>query len=271
MRKVARKPPSDKGRADDFARPPMRHEARPRRRDGGSPSGGGGRSRPEAGRPPRSPPCEGARRTSARPDTGWTCDLDEPSSSTGAPRGDGRAAAVAFDGAGWGGRIRTCEWRNQNPLPYHLATPQRCGPLGTRLTGTGVPISASREAGNRVTEPVPKTPVTAQGSASTARGEPARIGAARPRHRRPRHHPGSRRRCAVARGGVAAERGGETRVRPGRLHRTPVAEFRASPRSCDRRRRIRPRRGAITGKTHLRGRGVVAIQRLAVTECSAVW
>src|SRR5271167_4489998 len=26
--------------------------------------------------------------------------------------------------AGWGGRIRTSESRNQNPLPYHLATPQ---------------------------------------------------------------------------------------------------------------------------------------------------
>ncbi len=25
----------------------------------------------------------------------------------------------------WGGRIRTYEWWNQNPLPYHLATPQR--------------------------------------------------------------------------------------------------------------------------------------------------
>src|ERR1700676_4148726 len=25
---------------------------------------------------------------------------------------------------GWGGRIRTSEWRDQNPLPYHLATPQ---------------------------------------------------------------------------------------------------------------------------------------------------
>src|SRR5215472_14745845 len=24
---------------------------------------------------------------------------------------------------GWGGRTRTSEWRNQNPLPYHLATP----------------------------------------------------------------------------------------------------------------------------------------------------
>jgi hypothetical protein len=26
--------------------------------------------------------------------------------------------------AGWGGRIRTSAWWNQNPLPYHLATPQ---------------------------------------------------------------------------------------------------------------------------------------------------
>src|SRR5690554_2460213 len=26
---------------------------------------------------------------------------------------------------GWGGRIRTCEWRIQSPLPYPLATPQR--------------------------------------------------------------------------------------------------------------------------------------------------
>ena len=27
--------------------------------------------------------------------------------------------------AGWGARIRTWEWRNQNPLPYRLATPHR--------------------------------------------------------------------------------------------------------------------------------------------------
>jgi hypothetical protein len=26
---------------------------------------------------------------------------------------------------GWGARIRTWGWRNQNPLPYHLATPQK--------------------------------------------------------------------------------------------------------------------------------------------------
>src|SRR6202021_1581195 len=27
---------------------------------------------------------------------------------------------------GWGGRDRTSEWWNQNPLPYRLATPQSC-------------------------------------------------------------------------------------------------------------------------------------------------
>jgi hypothetical protein len=29
------------------------------------------------------------------------------------------------DRSGWGGRVRTSEWRDQNPLPYHLATPQQ--------------------------------------------------------------------------------------------------------------------------------------------------
>src|SRR5215216_4630429 len=31
-------------------------------------------------------------------------------------------------GSGWGGRDRTSEWRNQNPLPYRLATPQQAEP-----------------------------------------------------------------------------------------------------------------------------------------------
>jgi hypothetical protein len=29
-----------------------------------------------------------------------------------------------YKGDGWGGRIRTCGTRDQNPMPYHLATPQ---------------------------------------------------------------------------------------------------------------------------------------------------
>jgi hypothetical protein len=35
---------------------------------------------------------------------------------------------------GWGGRIRTSAWRNQNPLPYRLATP----PLSS-----GLPLAAA--------------------------------------------------------------------------------------------------------------------------------
>src|SRR4026207_860466 len=44
--------------------------------------------------------------------------------------GSGIEAARLLNGShragksvGWGARIRTWEWRNQNPLPYHLATP----------------------------------------------------------------------------------------------------------------------------------------------------
>ncbi len=34
-----------------------------------------------------------------------------------------------FGTVGWGGRIRTYVWQDQNPLPYHIATPQRIGCL----------------------------------------------------------------------------------------------------------------------------------------------
>ena len=39
-----------------------------------------------------------------------------------------RLIEAGSGGAGWGGRDRTSEWRNQNPLPYRLATPQRPEP-----------------------------------------------------------------------------------------------------------------------------------------------
>ena len=42
--------------------------------------------------------------------------------------------------AGWGGRDRTSEWRNQNPLPYRLATPQQAEPERTRT----IPPCANR-------------------------------------------------------------------------------------------------------------------------------
>ena len=36
-----------------------------------------------------------------------------------------KVLAESGGATGWGARIRTWEWRNQNPLPYHLATPQQ--------------------------------------------------------------------------------------------------------------------------------------------------
>jgi hypothetical protein len=45
------------------------------------------------------------------------------------PRAKSQSAGLV----GWGGRIRTSAWWNQNPLPYHLATPQSCLESG----GTG--------------------------------------------------------------------------------------------------------------------------------------
>src|ERR1700691_5045361 len=42
---------------------------------------------------------------------------------------------------GWGGRIRTSVWWNQNPLPYHLATPQSCLESG----GTSWPTDSFRQ------------------------------------------------------------------------------------------------------------------------------
>src|SRR5947199_4155637 len=50
---------------------------------------------------------------------------------------------------GWGGRIRTSEWRDQNPLPYHLATPQHPSLLPS------APHPCGWEAGAHLTPPHP--------------------------------------------------------------------------------------------------------------------
>ena len=52
----------------------------------------------------------------------------------------GVARSEALEKLGWGARIRTWEWRNENPLPYHLATPHKrhsrlSGPHGGRKVG----------------------------------------------------------------------------------------------------------------------------------------
>src|SRR5262245_28368704 len=51
---------------------------------------------------------------------------------TGSVLREGVCTAVGPEraGAGWGARIRTWVWRNQNPLPYHLATPQSLAEAG---------------------------------------------------------------------------------------------------------------------------------------------
>ena len=52
--------------------------------------------------------------------------------------------------SGWGGRIRTCAWRYQKPLPYRLATPQqeeRCIALPIQMRSVGlVPAASARAA-----------------------------------------------------------------------------------------------------------------------------
>ncbi len=48
---------------------------------------------------------------------------------------------------GWGGRVRTSAWWNQNPLPYHLATPQQ-HPAPKRPTRSERTIIKHLSAGN---------------------------------------------------------------------------------------------------------------------------
>src|SRR4051812_40122800 len=51
---------------------------------------------------------------------------------TMSPRTDAASARSAWALSGWGAWIRTREWRNQNPLPYHLATPHEAVPDDAR-------------------------------------------------------------------------------------------------------------------------------------------
>jgi hypothetical protein len=60
--------------------------------------------------------------------------------------------------AGWGARIRTWEWRNQNPLPYHLATPHHMARIATigRADHNGMvpPDQRRRAVGLAMSRPV---------------------------------------------------------------------------------------------------------------------
>ncbi len=74
------------------------------------------------------------RKQRERPEIGPVCAQHRVSSPNAAPQTPGKApgspsgsqALKKAGVAGWGGRIRTYDTRYQKPLPYHLATPQRC-------------------------------------------------------------------------------------------------------------------------------------------------
>ena len=74
-----------------------------------------------------------------------------------APYSSGQVVATCPT-TGWGGRIRTSEWRDQNPLPYHLATPQR---PNSSSSGPALPVKENYPARVRRTratypEPAPR-------------------------------------------------------------------------------------------------------------------
>ena len=95
-----------------------RRDASPRRKNAAS----GPRAAVDECRPAASP--EIVPRRAAR---------GEPHLPLRTAKPSGRAAHFC-GGDGWGGRDRTYECRNQNPVPYHLATPQRkLDLLGRRL------------------------------------------------------------------------------------------------------------------------------------------
>src|SRR3990167_6081610 len=64
-------------------------------------------------------------------------------------------AAVRLNG--WGGRDRTYECRNQNPMPYHLATPQ-----WTTIRRSSRPADACRD-------PAPQNPASFQATGAARR------------------------------------------------------------------------------------------------------
>src|SRR5262245_30581932 len=66
---------------------------------------------------------------------------------------------------GWGGRDRTSEWRNQNPLPYRLATPQLAALETTedQLTPDSRRYRPSIEGGQPFQQPGKQNPSLAPG------------------------------------------------------------------------------------------------------------
>src|SRR5262245_239214 len=118
----------------------------------------GGRPFPETGGPNNCRP--GFSRSSALPERRVPVHSEDMGYIIGPSIRDGPSPA------GWGARIRTWEWRNQNPLPYHLATPHRAECRETRAGGPyrrdavgstpGDPLEALQHLGGAAIKPPPR-------------------------------------------------------------------------------------------------------------------
>ncbi len=100
--------------------------------------------------------------------------------------------------SGWGGRIRTSAWRNQNPLPYRLATPHRSRRTSVWAGGpyAGDRRTATRAAAHPGFLAARRRPARAAGGgegqglkpcAGSERDEIRPSEPTPPRYRRPRH------------------------------------------------------------------------------------
>jgi hypothetical protein len=79
-----------------------------------------------------------------------------------------RSQNVASELKGWGGRIRTSEWRLQRPLPYRLATPQCVGryfSISSRNRQTGAQDLCSRGNKGEKNKDSPGDDLLSQGAA----------------------------------------------------------------------------------------------------------
>ena len=78
---------------------------------------------------------------------------------------------------GWGARIRTWECRNQNPVPYRLATPQGSRTILTRARSFNAATVASFGAAGRVYQAVSTSTISASFSALTSIRSTSRMAA----------------------------------------------------------------------------------------------
>ncbi len=142
--------------------------------------------------------------------------------------------------AGWGGRDRTSEWRNQNPLPYRLATPQ---PPAVNRAAPPVRKGGRRSATRSAATDRPPAPPPRGRRTARSRWRPTRSSA-------PAGSPASRarRRQHGADGGCQ---------RP-----APAARGRCACRQRRRqRRRVGPRAGSAVGGRERAGAGAEHVRR----------